>query len=245
MNVRARAGVGNSMKRLAWAAGGKLVSGDDVKQISLQYTFAAPGAHCIQFNMAPPKLAVGVPHTAPVKAEALITWEVNGQTTTRRVSIGDGTTVQGTGESVKVVMYDVTNVGDSPPSPDDLGLEYLVSADVAPGTRGSFTNPPILIENNTVIPVIHGVPKFVNIPPDAGVTSVLVSVADPAGAPVADQIPQVLQHLDSAGGSTLMWYDPRSFLFAPVAPGVRVIELRNNSLAGQALLFGVIFGIDG
>lgn len=236
---------GNARKRVAWARSGKLISGDDSRSVSLQYTFETPGVHTIQFNMIVPTLKPAVPHTAVIKAEALVTWETNGCTVTRRLSIGDGTTIQGVGESVKVVMYDTTDLGDSAPSPDDLGIVYAVSAACSPGTRGSFTNPPVLSENNVAVVVTAGNSAFVSVPADAGANSVCVSVGSPNGLPILDNVPQVKQLLGGTGSAVLQWYDPRNFAFAPIAPGVRTVELRNTSLTGQALYFSVTWGIDG
>jgi hypothetical protein len=242
--ISARTGRGNAGKKEAWAAGGNLVSGDANKNVSLQYTFEKPGAHIVQFNYVGPKADPVAVYGAAVKCEALITFETNGNTVTRRVSVGEGTTVQGSGESVKVVVYDTTELGDSVVRPDDLGRVYSVGVSVAPGTRGSFTNPPILSENNTLLSLPGPSTVIVNIPDGSGANSVLVAVAAAGVNPIPEQGIQVEQLFGSGFGiTTLMQYDPRAFAFAPLAPGVKQIKIRNKTLA--AIYASVIWGIDG
>ncbi len=234
----ARSGGGNAGKRAAWAVGKKLVTGDSQKQASLQFTFDQPGAHLVQFNLNPASPDPGSTTIPPCRVEAIITWETNGNTVLRRVSVTDGCTVQGTGESIKVVAYDVT------PGSINVGKEYSVSISVGPGTRGSFTNPPILSSG-----LIHNVNgnsslNFI-VPDDAGISSVFVSVASASGVPLPEQMVQVQQRTDTGGpGQIIAAYDPRSVVFAPLLPGCRIVAVANRG-ALDTLNVQAIWGIDG
>ncbi len=234
---------GNAGKRSAWGGGGKLITGDVQKQISIQFTFKESGAHIVQFNFSPPIQEVGVLTVFPVSTEALITWETNGNTVVRRVSVVDGCTVQGSGESVKIVVYDTT------PGAIAIGKEYDVSISVGPGTRGSFTNPPILFEDGGAVHAITAGnnPLVLAVPEDAGVNSVLVTVATLSGLPLTEQGIQVSQQTGLAvnGGIVLAVYDCRALAFAPLLPGCRLLSIRNQRSGTETIRVQAIWGIDG
>jgi hypothetical protein len=237
---------GNAEKRTAGPAGVTLASVDEKKNVSMQFTFKEPGVHCVQFSLNVPPIVIPtsfpVKHAIPVKAEALITWETNGNTVTRRVTVSNGMTIQGVGEAVKVVIYDTTTVGSVQPTPLLLvGFEYSVAVSCAPGSRGSFTNPPFLVEDNAQITVLGGAFATVAVPPDAGAVSVCCLVGNNGSVPIPEQGAQVFQEHGSF--SQLAVYDPRAFGFAPLFPGVDNVILWNQTLLTQ--VWQVFWGIDG
>jgi hypothetical protein len=214
-----------------------LVSGDTANTLGIQAHFLRPGTYTAYFTFEPLDSLTAPPTIAPVRIEATIEWMVGGNTVTRRVSIVNGTSIQGVCESVRIVVRDVTvPVGATV----TLGIRYNVSVSVAPGARGSYETPPILCES-TSISILAGNVFVGAIPQNVGAKSILVMVAAPSGVPIAEQACQVAQ-VNSAF-VPLGQYDPRAFAWAPVLPGASNFQLFNNSPV--TLLFAVVFGIDG
>jgi len=175
-------------------------------------------------------------------AEALISFTVDGNTVTRRVSVIEGMSVSCVGQGVSAIVSDVS-------LPDPAGAtapeDYGVVAILAPGTRGSGSQPPVLIP--AILPSTLLLPPggsvVVPIPSDAGATSVGVTVYDTAFGVVPENVPEVAQRI---GVTPLRRYDPRNAgsLFIPLAPGATNIQLTNHS-GVLSLQFSLTFGIDG
>lgn len=226
-----------------WSASGNLHAGNLTEEVSLQANFPFAEDYTLEFNLIPIKAPVGVFYP-PVRAEAFITWSVEGNAVTRRVNVGNGVSVTGTGQACRVVIRDTTDLTAGPPFV--LGQEYRVSVQVAPGTRAAIQQPP------TLYPFPNGFGGLIIVPPlgfvtipipnDAGVISASVTVVNATGAPIPDGQAEVTHSV--APGITLKSYDPRFGVWISIAPGATEIILSNNN-AVDPFSFQVTFGIDG
>lgn len=166
-----------------WAVTGNLTPGTD-DAVSLQATFKYVGYYTVQFSMQLPDTEF---ETGGIFALADITWTVAGNPITRRVSIVNGMTISGMGESVYVEMYDFSEA-----DPDSV---YQVACSVARGTRPVAGNiPNISINTETlkteaerrgesVVSVLTpGASRTWDVPPNVGVNSVFIQVAPVAYA---------------------------------------------------------------
>ncbi len=203
----------------------------------------AAGSYTVQFSVGDQDTTINIERILVV---ADIVWSVNGNDVRRRVSVVNGTSVSGVGESVKVTMFDDSDPNIAP----GASKPYEVSITIAPGTRASGSIPPTLVVDHDIISVAAALPaggKFIgkNIPKDAGVTSVMVTVinVDGANAPVANDALGlvVLEHRDAT--SPLKRYDPRMYGFVPLAPGATALFLANAG--ADACAVQITYGIDG
>ncbi len=225
-----------------WSGSGEMITGDTSKEASLAANFSKPSDFTVQFSLLPlgpdsPPPALPLNYWAALQATATIRWSVKGVTLTRKISVTNGASLTGVGQGVSVVVDDTT----SPISVHTLlGRPYKVGITVAPGTRGSDTNPPILWPDNAVRNVGHNGTTFYPVPQGCGVKSVLVTVSSNGNGPIPEQSIEVSQ-LDAVG-TTLAMYDPRAYEFIPVLPGCVSIRIFNYGLAFKV---STIFGIDG
>ncbi len=227
--------------KAGWSASNLMVSGDRSKQVSLQANFDVKGTYVASFEL---KVLDDISGSglSPIQAEATLEWAVSGNTVVRKVTVRNGTSIQGVGEGVRITIKDVT-VGTGAA----VGIRYAMTVVVAYGDRGSFETPPILVplpvsSGTVLVTLLAGTAKTLDIPQDVGVKTILVTVADPNAVPVAitEQKARVTQ-LNS--GVAVCMYDPRAFTWAPLYPGSNQVELKN--LTGVTLSFQVFYGIDG
>lgn len=227
-----------------WSSSGQLTQGNRVREISLQADFDEPGAYTVQFSMQQPAVIAGVPNFA-AKAEAIIEWKVEGNWVTRVVSLGNGVSVSGVGQAVRVKMADRSPTLYLPPqSPQP----YFCGAQVVRGTRAATQQPPVYTPVDEVYSVAPGASLVVPVPGDAGVISVQVTMqsAGLASSLVVDGDGLVqLEPIVALGPTIFKRYDPRNYTWIPVVGGNEQLRLINRRAAGTALLFGVSFGIDG
>lgn len=224
---------GSTSSSGGWSTTGVLSAGDPLKQLSLQAVFPQAGDYTVEFGIQRPQ----VPAVIPI-VEADITWTVEGNSVTRRVTVGNGTSVTGTGQACKVVMRDVSINGSGTIVP------IPVSVQVAPGMRGTNKQPPTLETNNGGIGVWNVPPggfTIIPIPEDAGVISVMVTV-DAFPEPVAITAGQAV--VRQVGAVIEKQYDPRTYDWVPVSAGANEIIIENFGPANN-LRFSVTFGIDG
>jgi len=202
----------------------------------LQVDFSqGPGAssYTVQFNLL---------NNAPgVQAVALITWTVAGNFVTRRVTVGNGVSVTGTGQAVQVRVIDNSLVASA-------GSKYNVSILVAPGVRGSSAEPPTLVVSDPIvgyaIPVAPGASHDFPVPLDAGVTQVYITVQgalDAGGVTLGTSEAQ-----ERGGGLPFKSWDPgQTFFWVPVAPGTDTIRVTTGATAVSTYAFTCTLGIDG
>jgi hypothetical protein len=209
------------------------------------------GDYTIQFGLSnihrvPP---ITSPNLGNITPTAEIVWSVEGNEVRRIISIVNGVTVTGTGQAVKVKVYDATPANDP-----GQATQYDVSVLIAPGIRPSTQQVPFFAP--TIQTGIIGLPVGValvnptetvsaHIPVNAGATSVYVSVAGALTPIVLSESDLSVIHVSSTGVPTRM-YDPRDAGWVPLSPQTTEIRLFNNlPLGGAVLIFNVAFGIDG
>lgn len=175
--------VGTRVARTAqlkgWSVSGELLPGADDESVVLQAQFQHIGYYTVQFQLDIPPGAVG--EAGSIYCLADITWTVEGNSITRRVSLGNGTTVSGMGQSVNVEIFDFSQPGG--------GARYRVTANLAPGARPTSGSNPQLAINSWIVPVEDrrgatlpqvvtpgGIITF-DIPQNVGVNSVFIFAA--------------------------------------------------------------------
>jgi len=133
--------------KVSWSASGVMVSGDHSQTVSLQAIFRKPGTYTASFSLNP--IDDVVVEGSDIRAEATVEWSVDGNTITRVISVSNGTSIQGTGEGVRIVVNDVTVIAGTI-------SRYAVTIDVAPGPRGAFNTPPILNRQTEIVGLAPG-----------------------------------------------------------------------------------------
>jgi hypothetical protein len=205
----------------------------------------------VQFAIFP---AAPLPqNTAPTIAYAIVKWSVGGQDIQRIINISNGASLTGVGEGATIQVYDATQNGNNQLATD--GLQYTVTATVAPGSRGSNINPPTffpsLFDQQTGVSGVGllapGANTTIPIPPGAGATSVqvlsygrgggLTRLTD-LGIQVQQQnelgIVKIYNSLDYADG------------WVPLDPSATSINLENlNVGGGENNDYSAVFGVDG
>lgn len=230
-------------KKVGWSSSGTLVTGDRTKQVTLQADFPRAETYVLEFNREN-----NVASNLPIRASALITWSVEGNSVTRRISIQNGATIQGVAQAVRVVLFD-----DTAPLPPSVvipnGSAYTVSVQVTPGVRGSNQFPPFLLTTEGQRRQLLGT-AAIPVPQDAGAISLLLlAVMNPFGGPFAAVpnngilIEQLLSGVDVIAFS---FFESSSNLI-PLLPGVDTIRLKPNLALVPAndIEVTTIFGIDG
>jgi hypothetical protein len=223
----------NLGKSGGWAQSGEMETQNADKQVSVQANFPVAREYTVQFLVTPPAI---VPNQ-PLTIQADITWTTNGNQIVRRVSVGNGVSVQGTAEAVKVTIRDLTPVGGPK-------LPYTAGISVAPGGRASSALPPTLVDT-TPHTVAAGANLLLSIPQNVGITSVYVAVFAVTAANVPVAVPENnLSVSQNHPTGPLKRYDPRLYEFVPMAPGATALQLFNDT-AADFVTFFVTYGIDG
>ena len=214
--------------KTGWSTTGNLIAGSGDTGISLQANFKATGNYTVQFGITQPILEALSGRV--IKALAEITWSVEGNDVRRLVNCVNGMTVSGTGQAVKVRVYDASDANP---------VEYQVSIQVVKGTRSSVQHPPFLYGDRETL--LAGAQTQIPIPQNAGVTSVYVPIGKigTAGAINNNEIQVIHENLVSV----LSQYDPTVFQWVPIAGGATSITIVNNSTAD--LRITPVWGIDG
>lgn len=214
-------------KKSGWSASGKLTQLNRLTKVSMQANFVdAPQNYTVQFKLAG--------DLRLKRTEAEIVWSVEGNDVRRLVSVADGVSVQGSGQGVKVTIYDVSNDA----VPVGVSADYVASVQLVSGTRGSTGNPPVLSGDRASI--LAGGSQTFQIPTNAGITSVGVSVGT-GGNPIAE-FDIAVTHQDS-GATSLSTYDPRQFYWVPLTPGTTQIQITN--FGASTIEVKINYGIDG
>lgn len=215
-----------------WAQSGKIrdkaALGDSV---SMQAKLPEAGYYTCQFNLLNPS-------STPVAPEALITWTVNGNYVTRRMSVINGAAVSGIAEHVKVVITDNTPSGDG-------SVQYIASVQVARGTRPSEEQPPILTRLGDFKKIVSAMSNAtVTLPLDAGAISVRTTVwkNDVTGLVIARTDAAVVQY-DSAGAALKSYSPIDENGWVSLAPNCQFVRFYNYTASDQVALLEL--GIEG
>jgi hypothetical protein len=220
-----------------------LVVGNALKNPSFQ-CMLQPFAHTVQFGLDSIEYPPGLPappinFAVPPRVEATVVWSVAGNSVTRKLIVGPGSSISGAGESVRVSMRDASEPGIFP---FGFGLpSYKVSAQVVPGTRSTNVRPtyqPTTADLGTFLLGAGGTSAFIPVPQDIGATSVLVLMSRGAAIGLVR-----VEQLYIAGGGLIRAYDPMVFSdFVPLAPQVGLVITNGEAYPIQ---FSIIYGIDG
>ncbi len=258
-------------KKDGWGQAGTLSTGG-IQQVTMQADFDEPGTYTAEFAIggAQQQYSVntyineqGKQQTSiggggassgispnPIYAVATVTWGVEGQYVSRQVSVGNGVSISGVGQSVKIVITDATPAIYGP----NNNTLYGVQVQVSKGVRGTSKQPPVLLPSQGIISgpggstqqgvssyhLVAGGQVVLPIPQSGGVISVYTTVF--ATTPIVEGLVSVILQNQAAG--TLMEWDPRDFPdWVPVTPGATDIELLNNAAVDTN--WAVFFGVDG
>lgn len=238
-----------------WSTTGKVfvpgtgiaVQGD--KGFGLQASFPKAGIYTVQFSKrlsANQQIRVGA--GAVFRAQALVTFTVEGNSTTRRIDINEGTSISGTCQSINVEVYNFF-------SQNGIGIddEFDVSITVTPGTRAQSGSPPIASVNrfilgipSAVVPILFGTTEFVDVPPDAGCNAVFLTAVPPIGTPfAANSADLVISQEAGHAGPVLATANLDGInRWWPFVPGASCLALRNTMAAGTVNCT-VLLGIQG
>jgi len=225
-----------------WSATKTLTIGNFTKTGSMQVEFPEADTYTIQFGLGnPPVDASG----NPVQTEALILWSVEGNFTSRRVSVANGVSISGVGQAVRVVVLDRTVQYGSNAAP--VAADYDVSILVSKGTRPAVEEPATLVAyppagSTLALFVTAGATSVpVPIPQDAGAISVYITAISGTATLIP---PEVIDANQVIGTLITKSYDPREFDdWVPLSPGAQQIVLDNTG--SDTVYWSVTFGIDG
>lgn len=232
-------------KKKGWSNSGNLKTGNRSLEVSVQANFQEyPETYCIEFTKSG-----NTASNLPIRAEAYITWSVEGNFVTRRVSISNGTTVQGVAQAVRVVIKDVTEANaDTPGSPVPNEAEYTVSVQITRGSRGSNSFPPFLVPPDCWFRELGvGATLDIEVPQDAGITSVLLEYVGFDGANYigAENLIRMTMRQNAVRINRCVIENGKLY---PMAPGTQQISLNVLNLVDPTVVIvyvSIYFGIDG
>lgn len=225
-----------------WSTSGKLPIGLNSqfsqRAVKMQIDFTksknGAGLYNIQFNVRPP---ANMPTDVLLRTRAEVVWSVQGNSVRRDMSLFSGASISGTAESVSVTVRD-RSAAVTP------NLEYEVSMQVAPGTRPSQNQPPILITSGNGVANAGGGTYTHAVPQDSGVISCYMNVGPiTIGAPVIDtQV--VVEQLLPSGVAIARYYPLIETEFVPIYPSVSNLRV-TNAAGGTNIVTTPFWGIDG
>lgn len=202
----------NTTKKRGWQTAGVVKTGSPDSQIGLSADFGEPGYYTVQFNVI-----VERPNTNPTHDYvAEVVWSVEGGTIRRRLSIGSGTAISGTGQGVKVTVKN--NLPNADVAADQ---NHTVFVQVSPGARPAGARPTLRNTSQRVILPAAGFILY-NVPADSGVVSAEVVMADDLGTAnvVVSQVGGI--------GVVLKEYNPIDYPgFVQLAPNCNGVQITN------------------
>jgi hypothetical protein len=232
--------------RTGWSGGGPLtINGGPNVQATAQADFPKKeGAmHTVQFQVSPPTppLVGAKSLDGTYAAYAMIQWSVNGVQINRVISVVNGMSISGVGESVKIFVVDATPVSSN----QTPGLIYTVDITIAVGSRPSNTNPPywapvpyFALFIATAGPVIT-----IPIPQNIGANSLFIQMVYLSGAGIPEPS-QAVVVIQNQAGVNLATYNPSDYTdFVPLPPQAALIVFSNPGTGDAS--FNYMLGIDG
>ena len=207
----------------------------DGKGLALQAELKDSGYYSVQFSLIPPP-----GNTSVLRAEAEVTWSVQGNSIRRILSVQTGTVISGTGQAVNVKVYDV-----SEPSPGVATIDYLVSVNIAKGTRPTTPQPPTFysreIINNIRPPYQVAGGGFINItvPADIGINQFLLATSQFSGSSAQVGPNDLTALVNNFATFNYSYFNS----WQPLAPGATSIIVNNNT--ADLWFITPIWGIEG
>lgn len=226
-----------------WSASGTLITGDSLTRVILQANFVdLPANYTVQFGLQKADDA------QIVQPKAEVVWSVEGNSVRRLVNIVNGLSMTGTGQAVKVTLWDDLRVGQGGFVPDQ---EYIGSVQVSPGSRASLDHAPTLIPetytptggDETVyagaVTLFPGGSVSFPIPDNAGAVSVMPWYSGNKDVLDGDVFFGMGNNTDNYFQYTL----GRNPVWIPVTAACSRIFMRNDST--ETIEVGLVFAIDG
>lgn len=196
-------------------------------------------------------------------AEAVIDWTIEGNNVRRRVSLRDGMTISGSGQSVSVNVYDVTptaNPSAYSSGPFTANLQYTVNVQMCEGIRAPTAAPPLLVPPSSVVGAgstgtdlspgffsVNAQTMTYAIPQDAGITAVMVVPNDPAaaGATTSKALQVFCEFQNSVGGFDTGQFSPTQWpdTWIPIPPGTDQIKI--TGLGAGVVNCALYYAVDG
>jgi hypothetical protein len=224
-----------------WSASGDLVTGAGVNggtaAARLQAVLEREASVTTQFNI-----------TGAANCRAEIISSVRGNRVRRLITVTDGASITTRGQTIAISARDFTDSGIS------NGVRYQVAILSTLGVRAGYKQPPYLtpltfnyqanpIQTYTGSILLPDLAAScdVAVPVDAGVNSVMVTMGEIAGVPIASQAVQV-SHASPLGTATP--YDPRDYDWVPLNSNTTSLFIINQ-VPAQPVRVSVYFGIDG
>jgi hypothetical protein len=215
-----------------WSQSGTLTTGNAESKFSCQGGDKADAqAYTVQVGVQPQKQGMVFLCTAVVE------FSVEGNTVRRAISVGNGISITGVGQAVKVTVQD-----NGPTSFIPSGNDYVVTINISRGTRAGTVQPPFVYIDTELVGASSHLEN--SIPSGFGITSVNVGVSKNAAADPAPDV-QVEFFAGGIGGTLLGTYDPiREPGWFPVPPSADTISFVNFG-AAASVHRTLFFGIDG
>lgn len=172
-----------------------------------------------------------------VDCVAIVNFILEGNTLSRTISLGQGTSISGRGQGGTVTLRDNS---DSAP----LG-SYRVTISGSSGCRADTGNPPVYDNSDSVGSLAASASSaLIPVPPNAGVTSVRVMVTSSSNAPLVSNVNVIGLGFDETT-PVIIWSPQVDKGFIPVPAGVQFIEINNTGAASVAIFYSLLWGIDG
>jgi hypothetical protein len=223
-----------------WSGNGTLTVADPQKRAKVfgQADFKKTGQYTVQFSVQPPKSAPS--SFIEVRAKATVTWSVEGNYVSRQISLYDGASISGVGQAAKIVIEDASIVGFH--AGPVTYADYDVSWQVAPGTRPSQNQPPVLNLFGTWAP--GQADALIALPQNVGAISTFIEFASDPVFYATDVI--TVEILDSATVVQAFSASPGVMpQWRPIPPGAQTIKLTRSNTIGQSPRININLGIDG
>lgn len=236
-------------QKSGWGQAGTLIAGDPHGQVTAQANLEEGGTMTAYFQVTPNPAS-----NNPIYVAATVIWRIAGHEVVRKITVGNGSSITGVAEGVRIILTDATAafVSQAPPSPPITPVPYSVNVQFALGARGTNKQPPVLIPSTLdpsstgaqgqggVFTVNAAGTAVIPIDTTAGVISTYITVisegTNPAfGLYIADFM---------YNATRTKAYEPRQYPdWVPVTPGANFLRLGNADTSPA--LFSVTFGIDG
>jgi hypothetical protein len=226
----------NHPRKIGWSQSGSLTPGSTQGAVNLQAQFPVIGPYTVQLNIEDPNGPLTV-NNEIIRAQADIQWSVEGNTVSRTVDCTKGITVSGVAEAVTVKIRDRSIVTLTNKVP------YVVSINVAPGTRPSVQQPPVFTGDRQRL---NGGLANGNVPVPAGAISAQINVSGILiGQPVVDPDDYIVRQTAN-GGTNLKSYSPfRYDGWIPLAAGCTSLNFEQAAVVVGDWYWFTSFGIDG
>jgi hypothetical protein len=211
---------------------GQLLTKNTQQIVTMQQTFDVPGVYTVQVGAIIP-----LPGFGSYDAVADVSWRVEGGEILRSMSVGHGASISGTGQGVRVTVYDRTvNLGVGPNHP------YTVNIQAVPGSRPSNGQPVVLTGLPTPVTIPANGTYTIFIPTNAGVISFMNHIFSAVTPEVATNVDVFVS---GPGGTVVDKFNAANYPgWVPLVAGSTTISFANNDAVNDVLL-QLNWGVDG